>query len=46
VQPLHYWLEDEAFNRVALEFDGERSRRVGNELMVRGTFHYRADRWH
>ena len=42
--PLHYWLEDETFNRVALEYGGDLSALVGQPLEVHGTFRYTADR--
>lgn len=40
--PLHYWLEDDALNRVALEPDALVADYVGERVSVEGRFH--ADR--
>ena len=45
--PLHYWIEDDIYNRVALESTADLARWVGIRIIVRGTFHYAEDkgRW-
>jgi hypothetical protein len=41
--PLHYWLEDDAVNRVEVEPHGAVEERVGESVRVRGEYHFRPD---
>jgi hypothetical protein len=38
--PRHYWIEDEAYHRLALAYDGDLAVFVGRELAAIGVFHY------
>jgi len=38
--PRHYWIEDSALNRVALDSDEMLDHRVGTTVTVRGRFAY------
>lgn len=40
--PLHYWLEDDSLNRVALDTDNPRDDWVGRKIAVTGRFGYGA----
>lgn len=42
--PLHYWIEDDAYHRVELDFPGDLTGREGEHLTVRGRFRYQPDR--
>ncbi|WP_131917534.1 hypothetical protein [Chromatocurvus halotolerans] len=42
--PLHYWIEDDAYHRVELDFPGDLTGREGEPLTVRGRFRYQPDR--
>jgi hypothetical protein len=42
-EPRHYWIENLALNRVALEGDFDLSSKVGQTIKVRGRFFYRAE---
>ena len=41
--PRHYWIEDDALNRVELIHADDLGSRVGKRLAVRGKFRYAAD---
>ena len=38
--PLHYWIENDALDRVALESERDLAQWVGEIVEVRGTFYY------
>ena len=42
--PLHFWIEDSRFHRVALRHGTSLERREGECLVVRGIFRYAEDR--
>ena len=42
--PRHYWIEDDAFNRVELEEAGDLLELVGTRIRVQGEFRYAPDR--
>lgn len=42
--PLHYWIEDDAYNRVALDHADGLGGREGDQLSVQGVFLYHKDR--
>lgn len=43
-EPRHYWIENDSFNRVALETAEDLAPWVGRTVKVRGTFFYDPDR--
>lgn len=42
-EPLHYWIEDDAYHRVELDSPVDLEGREGEHLTVRGLFHYQPD---
>lgn len=41
--PLHYWIEDDAYHRVELDHAGNIAGREGDQLTVLGVFRYDKD---
>ncbi len=41
--PLHYWIEDENYHRVEIDYAGDLAGRDGEQLTVRGVFRYEKD---
>lgn len=42
-EPLHYWIEDDAYHRVELDSPVDLKGREGEQLTVRGRFRYQPD---